>query len=109
MTDDVPAVGLAHELLGGSRSAEVVTGKRRRPHYGTHAFLIAIAVLWFFPLGWTIYTALRPYKDTAALGYVSIGGTYNFDNFGKAITGMDLWLHLFDTLVVVVPDRRTRE
>jgi multiple sugar transport system permease protein len=103
MTDDVPAVGLANELLGGSRTVEVVTGKRRRRRYGTHAFLIAIALLWFFPLGWAIYTSLRPYGETARLGYVSVGGTYSLDNFFKAAQGMDLWLHLFDTLVVVVP------
>ena len=50
-----------------------------------------------------MYTAFRPYSDTAALGYVSIGGSYNLDNFFKAADGMDLWLHLFDTLIVVVP------
>lgn len=103
MMDDVPAVGLANELLGGSRAAEVVTGKRRRRRYGTHAFLIAIALLWFFPLGWAIYTSLRPYGETSRLGYFSVGGTYSLDNFFRAAQGMDLWLHLFDTLVVVVP------
>ena len=103
MTDDVGTVGLAAEVLAGSRKAEVVTGKRRRRRYGTHAFLVAIAVLWFFPLGWTIYTSLRPYADTAKYGYVSVGGTYSLDNFFNAAKGMDLWLHLFDTLVVVVP------
>jgi multiple sugar transport system permease protein len=103
MTSDVGTVGLADEVLTGSRKADVVTGKRRGRRYWTHAFLIAIAVLWFFPLGWAIYTALRPYGETARLGYVSIGGTYSLDNFVNAARGMDLWLHLYDTLVVVVP------
>lgn len=76
-------------------------GPRRR--YGTHAFLVAICVLWIFPLAWVAYTSLRPYGETARLGYVSIGGTYNFDNFSRASSGMDLPLHLFDTLIVVVP------
>lgn len=104
MTDDV-AISLADELLAPSRTAEVVTGKRRRPRFGTHLFLIAIAVVWIFPLAWTVYTSLRPYGDTAgnARGYVSIGGAYNLDNFFNAAKGMDLWLHLFDTLIVVVP------
>ena len=88
MTDDVPAVGLANELLGGSRAAEVVTGKRRRPHFWTHAFLLAISVLFFFPLGWAIFTSLRPYGETARLGYVSVGGTYTLDNFFKAAQGL---------------------
>lgn len=103
MTDDVPAVGMANELLGGARTAEVVTGRRRRPRFWTHAFLIAISLLWFFPLGWTLYTSLRPVGETNRLGYFSVGGAYGFDNFFKAAQGMDLGLHLFDTLVVVVP------
>jgi multiple sugar transport system permease protein len=102
MTDEI-SVGLADELLTPTRTVEVVTGKKRRSRYWTHAFLIAISALWFFPLGWTIYTALRPYGDTAKLGYVSVGGTYNFDNFGRAAQGMELWPHLFNTLVVVIP------
>jgi multiple sugar transport system permease protein len=103
MTDDVGTAGLTTDVLSTTRAVEVVTGKRRRARYWTHLFLIAISVLWIFPLAWTIYTSLRPYGETARLGYVSIGGTYNLDNFGRAIQGMDLWLHLFDTLVVVVP------
>ena len=103
MTDEAGTVGLAANVLESTRTSEVVTGKRRRNRYGTHLFLIAISVLWLFPLAWTVYTAFRPYGETARLGYVSIGGTYNLDNFGRAAQGMDLWLHLFDTLVVVVP------
>jgi len=103
MTEGAGTAELATEVLSGSRSIDVVTGKRKRPRFGTHGFLIAIAVLWFFPLGWALYTALRPYGDTASLGYVSVGGTYSLDNFFRAARGMDLWLHLFDTLIVVVP------
>jgi multiple sugar transport system permease protein len=103
MTDEIGAVGLAAEVLGPSRASDVVTGKRKGPRFGTHLFLIVIAIVWFFPLGWTIYTSLRPYSDTAALGYVSIGGTYSLDNYFRAAQGMDLWLHLFDTLIVVIP------
>ena len=102
MTDNVETrVGIADELFA-ARAAEVVSGKRRSK-LGTHAFLIAICLVWVFPLAWTVYTALRPYGETARLGYVSIGGTYNLDNFVNAAKGMDLWLHLFDTLIVVVP------
>lgn len=102
MTDEVATTQLAHEVLTGGRSTEVVTG-RRRSKTGTHFFLILICATWIFPLAWTLYTSLRPYGDTAKLGYVSVGGTYSLDNFFNAAQGMDLWLHLFDTLVVVVP------
>ena len=30
-----------------------------------------MAVTWLFPLLWAVFTALRPYGDTAADGYVS--------------------------------------
>jgi len=82
---------------------DVVTGKRRRPHLWTHLFLIVVSIAWAFPLVWTIYTAFRPYGETARLGYVSLGGTYNVDNFTNAARGMDLPLHLLQTLLVVVP------
>lgn len=80
-----------------------VAGRKQRPHYGTHLFLIAVSVIWIFPIAWALYTSLRPYAETAQRGYVSFGGAYNLDNYGKAADGMGLWLHLFNTLVVAVP------
>ena len=62
-----------------------------------------VAVLWIFPLAWTVYTAFRPYGETARLGYVSIGGTYNLDNFVTAWNQGDMLLHFYDTIVIVVP------
>lgn len=79
------------------------TRKRSRPKVFTHLFLVVISVAWLFPLVWAVYSSFRPYGETARLGYVSIGGEYNLDNYANAIEGMDLWLHLFDTLIVVVP------
>ena len=102
MTDDVVTAGIADEVLGKGRAVEVVSGKRRSK-LGTHAFLIVISAIWLFPLAWTVYTSLRPYGDTASLGYVSVGGSYNLDNFFNAASGMELFPHLFNTLVVVVP------
>jgi multiple sugar transport system permease protein len=79
--------------------------KRDRRRYGTHAFLIAICVVWIFPLAWTVYTAFRPYGDTAGndRGYVSIGGAYNIDNFTKAWADAELLQHFVNTLIVVLP------
>ena len=87
------------------RSREVVTGKPRRPHYFTHAFLIVVSLLWFLPLGWAVYTSLRPYADTGgnARGYFSIGGAYNFDNFANAWSQAELPLHFLQTALVLVP------
>ncbi|OGO55335.1 MAG: ABC transporter permease [Chloroflexi bacterium RBG_16_72_14] len=75
----------------------------RRPRYGTHAFLIAISLVWIFPLAWAVYTSIRPYGETARLGYVSVGGAYNLDNFFKAWSDAELPQHFLNTLIVVVP------
>jgi multiple sugar transport system permease protein len=97
---------MTSDILLQRRVETVVTGKRgRRWHWKTHVFLVIVAAAWLFPLVMTIYTAFRPYADTAGneRGYVSIGGAYNLDNFFNAAEGMDLWLHLFQTMLVVVP------
>lgn len=91
----------AEALIRAEPATKVAGGPRRR--YGTHLFLIAISVVWLFPLVWAVYTSLRPYGETARLGYVSIGGAYNFDNFFRAWDRAELALHLFDTLIIVIP------
>ncbi|TFG69261.1 MAG: carbohydrate ABC transporter permease [Thermomicrobiales bacterium] len=68
-----------------------------------HFFLFTMALVWLFPLVYALYTSLRPYADTARLGYVSIGGAYNFDNYTKAFTDGNLTTYFINTLIVVVP------
>jgi len=87
------------------RKDEVVTGKKDRRRYGTHAFLIAITLLWVFPLAWAIYTSLRPYGETGGnpRGYFSIGGAYNFDNFFHAWDQAQLAMHFMNTAFIVIP------
>ncbi|MEP6638631.1 MAG: carbohydrate ABC transporter permease [Chloroflexota bacterium] len=68
-----------------------------------HLFLLTMALVWLFPLLYALYTSLRPYEDTARLGYVSIGGTYNVDNYIKAFTDGHLLSYFFNTAIVVVP------
>ena len=62
-----------------------------------------MCLLWLFPLLWAVYTSLRPYSDTSALGYVSIGGAYNFDNFVAAWNNAELPKYYLNTLMVVIP------
>ncbi len=68
-----------------------------------HAFLIATSLVWLFPIGWAVYTALRPYGDTAKYGYVSVGGSYGFQNFIDAWTRVDIPKFFLNTLIIVVP------
>jgi multiple sugar transport system permease protein len=89
-----------------------VTGAERR--YGPprirvsriflHGFLIAMVVVWLFPLFWAVYNSLRPVSDTIMHGYVSWPtGGLNLDNFKTFWTQADLPYFYLNTLVIVVP------
>ena len=85
----------------------VATPRRRRPipwgRVAMYVFLSLMAVLWLFPLGWAVYTALRPYSDTQAAGYISLPQTLNFQNFIDAWNGGDFAQHYLSTLIVTIP------
>jgi len=86
-------------------AAATATRRRRlRPaRVALHAFLIVTSLIWLLPVLWAVYTSLRPYGDTARLGYVSIGGTYNFDNFITSWNQVDIPKFFGNTLIVVIP------
>jgi multiple sugar transport system permease protein len=73
--------------------AEAAAPRKRRPtpwgRIAMYVFLSIMAIVWLFPLGWAIYTALRPYSDTQAAGYISLPQTLNFQNFIDAWNGGD--------------------
>jgi multiple sugar transport system permease protein len=66
-------------------------------------FLTIMAATWLFPLLWAVYTALRPYGDTLARGYISLPGTLNFGNFINAWTEGDFPRFYINSLIVAVP------
>src|ERR671937_2073529 len=68
-----------------------------------YAFLTVMAVTWLFPLLWAVYTALRPYSDTLAHGYISLPGVINLDNFRAAWTGGNIPRFYLNSLVVTIP------
>lgn len=89
-------------------TATSAAGQKRRTRVGAgrialHAFLTFSAIVWLFPLAYAVYTALRPYDDTSVLGYFSVGGHYNFDNFVTAFTQGELPRYFLNTVWVVVP------
>jgi multiple sugar transport system permease protein len=83
----------------------VAARRRRTPPQRMllQGFLIVTSLVWLSPIFWAIYTSLRPYADTALLGYVSIGGTYNLDNFVNSWNGAELPKYFVNTLIIVVP------
>ena len=70
---------------------------------GLHVFLIAMSLLWLFPIAWIAYTAFRPIGDTIVNGYVSFPQTLNLDNFVSAWNGAELPHFFLNTLIIVVP------
>jgi multiple sugar transport system permease protein len=70
---------------------------------GLQAFLITMSILWVAPIAWALYTSFRPYEETARLGYVSIGGVYNLDNYITSWTQGELPKYFLNTVVILVP------
>jgi multiple sugar transport system permease protein len=68
-----------------------------------YAFLTFMGVTWLFPLLWAAFTALRPYSDTLANGYISIPRVMNIDNFVDAFTQGDFPRFYMNSLIIAVP------
>ena len=83
---------------------------RRRPRRRTkpsrvalHAFLIVIVLVWVTPILWAVFTAMRPYADTAEHGYVSWPQHLNFTNFTNAYTQSGMLHYFWNSMIVAVP------
>jgi multiple sugar transport system permease protein len=74
-----------------------------KKHWGTHIFLVVMSVMWLIPLLWALYTALRPKADTDRLGYFSVGGAFNFDNFTQAWTQGGFAQYFLNSVIIAVP------
>jgi multiple sugar transport system permease protein len=66
-------------------------------------FLIAMALLWLFPILWTLLQALRPYGDTIKDGYVSWPQHLSLDNFVQAWQQGDLTGYFVNTIIIAFP------
>ena len=88
-----------------TRVQSAVTPRRRMPprRIALYAFLTVMAVIWLFPLAWGVYTALRPFSDTQANGYISTPAAINLQNFTDAWEQGEFSLHYMSTLVVAIP------
>jgi multiple sugar transport system permease protein len=86
---------------GARRKGKGLPGKRRG--WRAHVVLGITTFFFLLPIVYALYTSLRPYKDTAEHGYVSIGGSYNLANYKTAWTQADLPHYYVNTLIVTVP------
>ena len=92
------ATGMSRELPNVAGRGRIRTGR-----IALQGFLIAISLLWLFPLAWAIYTSLRPYADTALRGYVSLPSTLNLDNYITAWNQGEIPKYFVNSVVIVVP------
>jgi multiple sugar transport system permease protein len=85
-------------------SGSVAPRRRRRSgRIALHVFLIAMSILWLWPLGWAVYTSLRTFGDTSHNGYVSLPTALTLQNYFDAWTQGDLLRNFIQTLSIVVP------
>lgn len=78
--------------------------KRRHPlRWLLYAFLTLIALGWLMPLVLALYSSLRPYEETARLGYFSLPEHLTIDYYTKAWTQAELPKYYLNTLIVVIP------
>jgi multiple sugar transport system permease protein len=96
-------------MTGTTMAGDAAAGRGENPHrtpkrrIALHAFLIFTCVVWLFPIAYAIYTSFRPYAETNRLTYVSIGGTYNLDNYVNAWDRAQLPMYFMNTVIIVVP------
>jgi multiple sugar transport system permease protein len=62
-----------------------------------------MTLLWLVPLGWSMYTSLRPYATTNKYGYFSTEGPFNFQNFSAAWTQGGFPTYLTNSVIYTVP------
>ncbi|HYS97661.1 MAG TPA: carbohydrate ABC transporter permease, partial [Candidatus Dormibacteraeota bacterium] len=85
-------------------SAAVRAPRIRPARVALHAFLLAMAALWIFPLFWAIYSSLRPISDTIQHGYLSWPtGGLSLVNYQTLWTQGELPYFYLNTLVIAVP------
>ncbi|GGO73068.1 carbohydrate ABC transporter permease [Nonomuraea cavernae] len=68
-----------------------------------HVFLAMVALGWLTPLALAVYASLRPYDETARLGYLSLPEHLTLDYYGEAWSQAELPRYYLNTLVIVVP------
>jgi multiple sugar transport system permease protein len=97
--------GAAAARHDAAEIAPVAVRRRRTPpaRMLLQGFLIVTSLVWLSPILWALYTSLRPYADTARLGYVSIGGEYNFQNYIDSWVQAELPKFFLNTFIIVVP------
>ena len=66
-------------------------------------FIGIFAIVWIFPIVWTVWSSLRPYKEVRANGLFSLPKVLNLANYADAISRMELPTYFFNTAIITIP------
>ena len=91
--------------VGSVAQPTVAVQPRRRIRWqrvALHTFLIAMSLLWLFPIGYALLSSFRTYAYTQAHGYLSLGG-FTFSNYTDAWKRADFTQHFINTIYITVP------
>ena len=78
-------------------------GRQRVKDRFISIFICVFALVWIFPIVWTLWSSLRPYKEIRANGVLSAPESIGLGNYGTAIERMDLPTYLWNSLVITAP------
>ena len=67
------------------------------------AFIGFFALVWLFPILWTVWTSLRPYQDIIENGVFSKPENINFHNYTEAFRLMNILRYLANSFIVAIP------
>jgi multiple sugar transport system permease protein len=77
--------------------------KQKRKDTFISIFIGFFAILWLFPIVWTLWTSLRPFQDIIEDGVFSWPRNLNFDNYISAFERMNIVQYLINSFVVAIP------
>ncbi len=66
-------------------------------------FIGIFAILWIFPILWTLWSSFRPYSEIRARGTFSMPEEFGFFNYTTAISRMELPTYLYNSFIITVP------
>ena len=76
---------------------------QRRKDAFISTFIGVFALVWLFPILWTIWTSLRPYQDIIENGVFSRPETLNFENYFRAFELTNILRYLTNSFIVAIP------
>ena len=77
--------------------------KQKRKDALISVFISFFAILWLFPIAWTVWTSLRPFQDIIEDGVFSWPRNINLDNYFSAFERMNIVQYLINSFVVAIP------